>query len=257
MLNFIKSEFYRISRDRGFYTLAAVLAAVVLILNALLAYKGLAIYSPYRTTSFSFSNLVANPMVFCLIGMFLQSVLYEDNRKNGNLKNTVAFGLSRTKIFAGQCITALVTATILMTVILVIYIGSAFLLLEHGGPVTLQHLLTEVPAVFLIAAASLICSLVLVAAMPNTTVAAFSWAIIWYLLPTVCYYLGLRFELMKKIAMWMPQNFFHSRVMTVNLSVSQPLWGTPEGMIKCILVGVIGTAVFSALGVVLLRKKEL
>ena len=87
-------------------------------------------------------------MVFAYAGLIAAGTLYEDERKNGNLKNTVAFGISREKIFVGKCVTAVLLASVLMAVTLCAYIVSAWLLLEHTGPTTLQVLLTEIPVVY-------------------------------------------------------------------------------------------------------------
>lgn len=63
--------------------------------------------------------------------------------------------------------------------------------------------------------------------------------------------------MIRNIAMWMPDNFFGANGMSVNMSQSITAWGTAEGMAKCLMSGIIGTVVFSLVGVMLLRKREL
>lgn len=53
------------------------------------------------------------------------------------------------------------------------------------------------------------------------------------------------------------QNFFGTSEMSVNMSQSITTWGTAEGMAKCIISGIIGIAIFSFSGIVLLKKREL
>ena len=79
MMNYTKSEFYRIFITKG----------------------NLCCGRSAGGNSFSYSNLVANPMVFAFMGMIIPFLFYEGGKRNGNLKNTVAGGISRVKIFAG------------------------------------------------------------------------------------------------------------------------------------------------------------
>lgn len=257
MMNYMKSEFYRVMHNKGIYMITGVLAILSLALNLVLwwfARKG-----PFRyaTTSFSFSNLVANPMIFCVMGVIIGIYLYEGNRKNGNLKNAIGFGISRVEIFAGQCVVSVTTALAAMVAILSVFIVSAKLLLEESGPVVLKDLLTEVPAVLFIAAACMISVIICIEFFEKFTIGIVIWGTIWFIIPKVFFYLGLRYEAFYKIAMWMPENIFGTSGMLVNTSQCITAWATPGNMLRCVLAGIIGMVVFLAAGVVLLRKKEL
>ncbi|MGH4140098.1 hypothetical protein [Clostridium sp.] len=228
------------------------------MLNAVLSWFGRMDGSsfPYDTTSFSYSNLVANPMFFCVMSAVIGIFLYEGNRKYGNLKNTIAFGISRTNVFAGECIVATVSAIFSLIIVISVYIISAVVLLEHIGPVNLMDLLTEIPAVFFIAVASLISGIVCIEAFEKDSIGIIIWVTIWFIIPKIFFYLGLRFDMIRNIAMWMPDNFFGITGMIVNMSRSITAWGTAEGMVKCLMSGIIGIVVFSLLGIILLRKRE-
>lgn len=259
MINYIKSEIYRVTHDKGIYCLTATLALFSILLNGILGWFGKmdGVSFLYNTTSFSYSNLVANPMIFCVMGAVVGIVLYDGNRKNGNLKNTIAFGISRTKVFAGECIVANVMAIISLIVVLSFYIISAILFLEHTGPVSLNDLLTEIPAVFLLAVASLISGIVCIETCGKGSAGIIVWFIIWFIIPKSIFYLGLRIDIFYRIAMWMPENFFGISGMSVNMSQSITAWGTAGGMAKCIISGLVGIVAFSLSGVVALRKREL
>lgn len=259
MMNYVKSEFYRISHSRGIYCLTGILVILSFLLNAVLGWFGRRDGSsfPYATTSFSYSNLVANPMFFCVMSAIIGIFLYEGNRKNGNLKNTISFGIPRIKVFAGQCMVATVTAILCLIVVLSVYIVSAVVLLEHTGPVSLMDLLTEIPAVLLVAIASLISGIVCIEAFGKDSTGIIIWFVIWFIIPRIFFYLGLRIDVLHTIAMWMPDNFFGTNGMRVNMSQSITAWDTVEGMAKCLISGLIGMVVFSLSGVVLLRRREL
>lgn len=266
MMNYIKSEIYRVSHDRGIYCLVGILAGLSFLFNAVTGWFGKAKGADfvYANTSFSYSNIVANPMVFCLMGAIIGTILYEGNKKNGNLKNTVAFGISRTKIFIGECVTAVAASVISLLVVLPVYIVSAVTFLENKGPVKLNDMLTEVPAVFLLAVAAVISGIVCIEVFEKDAVGMIVWFVIWFLIPKIFFYIGLRVKVFYDIAMWMPENFFKpggagttAGGPIVNMSQCITVWGTDDGMLKCIISGIIGIVVFSAAGVVIMRKKEL
>ena len=94
MMNYLKSEAYRVTHTKELYMTAGIIAVLVIMLNGVLSIWG----RRYAVTSFSYSNLVANPMVFVMAGTVIAYILYEDSHKNGSLKNTVASGISRVKI---------------------------------------------------------------------------------------------------------------------------------------------------------------
>lgn len=255
MLNYIKSEFYRIFHGREIYCFIIILSLLSLSFNSVLAWFRRMDDFPYGITSHSYSYLVSSPLIFGLMGAVVGMILYEGNRRNGNLKNTVAFGISRTKIFISECIVATFISLISMVIILAVYIGSAEMLLEQAGPVELNDLLTEVPAVLLIAVACLISGIVCIEAFRKSSTGIIIWSVIWLSFPKIFFYLGLRVGVLYDIAMWMPSNFFGT--MSVNMSQCITVWETAGGMARCLISGVVGMAVFLTAGILLLRKREL
>lgn len=254
MMNYIKSEFYRISHTSSIYLFTGVLVLLAFLLNTVLYYFG----NKYATNSFSYSNFVANPMVFAIMGAVIAYFLYEGNRKNGNLKNTVSSGISRIKIFTGKCIVSVVVSTFVMILTLAVWILCAELLLEKTGPVKLNDLLLEVPIMYLIAIASLISSIVFMEVFEKNIVGILIWLFIWFIIPKMLMYLGIRFEIIYNIAMWFPYNFFGIiNGSHVNMQECITVWDTTDGIIKCILSGAMGITIFALSGVVSLRRKDL
>ena len=167
MLNYIKSECYRVMHSRSTYVMTGIMAVLPVLFHIILYVTGVASSTtqdfPYDITSFSFSFLAGSPMLFTYAGLIVAAVLYEEEHKNGNIKNAVAFGISREKLFLGKCMTAVLTATVIMALVLIAYIGSAWFLLEHTGPTSLKIILTEIPAVYGTAVASMILGIALLA----------------------------------------------------------------------------------------------
>lgn len=254
MMNYIKSEFYRVSHTRGIYLFTGGLVVLAVILNAAIYYLG----NQYAISSYSYSHFVASPMLFALMGSMIAFFLYEESHKNGNLKNTVASGISRIKIFAGECIVSTAISTLVMILTLGAWIVCTELLFEKAGPVQLNDLLLEIPMIYLISVASLISSIVFIEIFEKSIIRMVMWFLIWITIPQLLMYVGFRFEMVHDIAMWLPNNFFQVTNGThVNMRECITVWDTTEGVIKCVLSGVIGIAVFSILGAVCLRKKDL
>ena len=255
MLNYIKSEFYRITHSAMLYAVGFAFAAAPTLMNIMLYCFTLSKPDyPFSTTSFCFSNVVANPMIFCVAALFLVYALYEGNKKNGNLKNAIASGLSRGKIFIGQVIVCLVVSIIFLAITAMVYIFSARLLLRIEGPVTAFDLIMEILAVAPIAVAALILSVVVVMRFDKSIMGIIWWLCILFFVPQLLLYIGIEIEPVREIAMWLPRNFFSG--MQVNQTVCAPIWDAAAGLAKCLISGFVGIIVFGIYGIVSLRKKE-
>lgn len=254
MLNYIKSEIYRVTHTKEIYLTAGILAALAALLQVLLYFFG----GPYRNTSFSYSNLVASPMLFGFMGGMVAVFLYEGGRRNGNLKNTVAGGVPRNKIFVGQCVVSLLTATAVMALVMAVWIFCAEMLLPKEGPVKLSDLLMEIPMVYLTAAACLISSVLFLEFFDKSGTTIIIWLSVWIFVPKLLMYLGFRFDVVYDLALWMPVNFFDlTNGANVNTRECLTAWDTLEGAARCLISGLVGTAVFGVLGMKLLKKRDL
>lgn len=257
MSNYIKSEFYRVMHSAAVHRTAMILVAIPLLMNLILGwYNRITPDFRYGTTSFAYSNIVASPMIYCFTALIIVSILYESGNRNGNLRNTVAYGISRTAIFAGKCIVSLITSLIILAMVMTVFIGSAALLLRNEGPVGVNTLLTEIPAVSLVAVASLMLGILILELFDSITVGILLWSLIMVALPMAFYIGGFKYEAVMKIAMWFPSNFFRAGIQ-VNLSQCTVLWDTAAGMAKCLISGAAGIALVGTAGLLLLRKRDL
>ena len=163
MLNFIKSEYYRMIHTTGIRVFFGILSVLTILLIS-----GISIVeTQYHTTSFSYSILVSSPMFFTLMGMLTASILYEDSKRNGIIKNSIANGIPRGKVFFSQCIVSITTATVIMTIVLTLWIFMTELFLDKTGPVHMTDLLMEIPAIYLIAVSSIVLTIVLCLCFQN------------------------------------------------------------------------------------------
>lgn len=254
MRNYIKSELYRILHTSEIYLITGTLTVLSVLFNL---GTGL-IKTRYSNTSFSYSCLVANPMIFACTGAVIAYFLYEGSRRNGSCKNAVSCGISRIKIFTGKCIVAAAVSTIVMTATLAAWITGAELLLKKSGPVHLNDLLSEVPAIYLIAAACLISVILCLECFEKNISGILIWGAIWFFIPKMIFLLAIRFQFLLPAALWFPHNLFTIvNGQHVNTQECITAWNTLNGMLKCLISGFTGTILFTLSGILLLRKRDL
>ena len=257
MRNYIKSEWYRVTHTPTIYVFTGVLSGLTLLMNLVLwASDKTESAFLYGTVAFSLSNLVWMMQMLFYVGMILVYLLFADDKKNGSLKNSIAFGISRTEIFLGKCVVSTVVSLISLAVILAVYLGSAVLLLKPGvEPKAVEITLQGVACVIPMAIASEVLGIAFCSFFQKEVVAGIDWFAVMVGIPQICFILGLKFESWAKVAAWMPHNYL-SREITVNMSGWNCLWQTPEGVAKCLISGFIGLIVFLAFGLLVSKKQE-
>lgn len=256
MLNYMKSEWYRILRGKEIYLFTGILCAIVLAVNVLLWVMASTPDFPYSTVRFSMSNLISSlGMLFFGAGL-LVLVLFADDRKDGTFKNAVAYGLSRRSLFAGKCVVSAVLGLASMVLVLAVYVGSAVLLLE-GSAESVVWLLKGVVAALPFTVACIVLAVAACATLSKTPSAALVWLAIVSIIPTVLNMIGLVVEPVAAVASWMPANFFTNEVAITQGGMAQFLWDTPAGLAKCLISGFVGIAVFAAVGFWRAEKIEL
>ena len=259
MLNYIKSELYRALHSKEIHGTAIGLLAIILSMNLVLFLMKDVEHFRYGSASFSYSMLVSVPMMYCYVAADVAVMLYESDRRNGTMGNSIAHGISRMQLFAGKCIVCFTVSLILLAAALPVYMGSASLL-HAQGPTTAQDMLLEIPAMSLIATASLILAVVVLDLFQNSFFSVLTWLTVMLLLPKLLLFAGMLLpfggDALMDAAMWMPANFIPAGT-RVNMSECVTIWDTGAGMARCLLSGAAGILVFGLAGVLLLRKRDI
>lgn len=256
MLNYMKSEWYRITHSREIYVITAILCGATLLLNAVLALVAGADKSfPYATVNFSFNMLIGSmPMIFVVGGVIVWR-LFADEKAIGTLKNAIAYGISRHHIFMAKCVVSIVVSLLCLVMVAAVYAGSAYLLLEGPAEEPLKQLFSGIGASLLCAFSAVILAVGLLQYCSKQSSAFGWWVIIIIGLPAALSFAGLKYEIVARISAWLPWNFL--RLETVaNMSGSRGMWTTPEGLMKCLIAGIAGIAIFTFAGITMCRKQE-
>ena len=240
MLNYTKSELYRIVHGRELYLFTGVLCAIVLLSSVLLWAMASTPDFPYATVRFSLSNLISMlPSLFLLAGLLVW-VLFADDRKDGTFKNAVADGCSRRDLFVGKCLVSTGLGLASMTVILAVSI-----------------LLKGVAAALPFTVACVVLGVAVCSVLPKTSAAFLVWLAIVAIVPSALHAVGLVVEPVGALASWLPYNFFSNEVAINQSGLAEFLWDTPAGLAKCLIAGFAGVAVFGIAGLWRASKREL
>ncbi|MDO5411834.1 MAG: ABC transporter permease [Lachnospiraceae bacterium] len=257
MMNYIKSEWYRITRNKDIYFLTGAIAGLCVLMNVILFVSNHTIPDfRYGTVRFSMNLGIGGLQILMMTGAFLAAFLFGNAKQNGTLKNVIAYGVSRKTIFIGECIVCTAVAFCSLAVILAVYIPSALLLLDGPSGKPLQVFFKGVGATLPSAVAAVILAVVLINVFDKAISAVGLWWAIMIAVPQVCFFVGLKFEPIEKAAEWMPWNFLSMGVIA-NMSRYQCLWDTGEGLFQCLISGAVGILIFLVCGLFLVRKKEL
>lgn len=256
MLNYIKSEYYKATRGKGVCMAIAILSGLVLFMNIglALAQRYLPHFS-YGTFRFSLNNFTSMIYIMLIMGAVVSGCLFLDDRRNGVMKNAVAYGISREKIFLGKCIVAFCFTFLVLCAVTGVYIGSAYLLLDNPEWLPVREMLMGIASSLPSAAGALILMMLLGSIYEKELTAAIWWAVIYYVIPMVCSILGLRLAFFAKISSWMPYTFLNSEAI-VTLADYECLWDTPEGFARCMISGLAGIVIFTVFGIWRFRKQE-
>lgn len=259
MANYIKSEFYRVTRGNAIYVFTLILTALCVLFNVILfGFRKMDQGFPYATVHFSLTTIIGSMRSVFYAALIVVAFLSTDEYKNGAMKNTIAGGISRSQIFIGKCVVCGVAALVSAAIILVGYIGSAYVLLEGEASYALEVVLKGMAANLPAAFASLILAVALYCIVNREMQAVIWWFVIMCGVPTVSFFLGLRIEFFNKIAEWMPFNYLMYEVSFVfSESKIEALWMTPQGLAKCLIAGTIGMIVFIVAGTAIFRKKDI
>lgn len=263
MLNYMKSELYRISHGSMVYVFVGSLCVLGLGVNLMECAAGSSDPSYYYNTVWnSSSNLLSSlSWLFFAAAMFAGG-LFSDDRKNGTFKNALVGGCSRTEQFVGKCLVGAGVGLAGMAAILVVYIGSAVALLK--GPV-LEPIVCLIEGIAAALPFIMACGVLGVAAcvaLPKSDDGLVdAWSLLCglliFLVPIILGLVGLAVASVAELASWLPVSFFMNEVVVKQGVIIESVWSTPAGLAKCLITGFASLALFAGIGLWRVRKIEL
>ncbi|BCN30219.1 ABC transporter permease subunit [Anaeromicropila herbilytica] len=256
MLNYVKSEFYRIFRERSIWVLSAVFSALVIAACIVLFLTNKATPNfPYANTRYLLSTIASMMVIpFFMLSTIPQTVVGEEIREK-TLKNSVSFGVSRSTIYFGKWFVNVVGLLIVGVITVSISMMGSYLFLEDSGITFTTDFIMALIGMFPLLLAGLTTYHFLYFWSPNTNYVFLCYGGV-YLLPfLIGYFLGGKFETIR----WL---FYHCVVYLMSNSYLKGrhvymAGNTTNGMITCYLVGIGLTVIFLIIGYVHFKRNEI
>lgn len=256
MINYIKSELYRISRLKGIYILAVICCGLLIAMNLVLFFTGNGKPSfPYDSTDFSFSMVEGSIQIVFILTLCMAGIIFSDEYKNKTLMNSIAFGYSRLQLYFGKVIVSLIVAIITIVTVFGVYIGSTYLLLENTGIDGLMNMLRCYAVECLILICGEIAAITLMFVINSVSGAIWMWLGLFMGIPMATALLSMKFEFFRWLNSWLVYSITGEQILVEGNSVM--IYTAAEGIRRCLLAGGLGTLVFIVLGVIVLRKREM
>jgi len=145
MINYVKSELYRLLRTQTTYYMLLMILFFLLFMLGLTWYTGL--NDPnflYDNTAFVFRFSQSGLVTVLYVIPFGINVLFGDEYGHGTFKNSVSYGMKREVIYLGKLITSVLVSFMMSVIVLMVFIPLAELLLENSGPVYRQGLILSI-----------------------------------------------------------------------------------------------------------------
>ena len=258
MLNYIKSEFYRNINTKGNYIfLFGSMAFVIFINVALGLFANSQVNFPYGNTKYSLSSFYTFMEILMIICVPLVFLIYGKEFKHHTLKNSIAFGISRSQIYLGKFLMEVIICTINLVLISSAYVIAAYLMLDNSGIVYLKEFIQAIIACYPLLLVSLTAANCFYFIFDDENTAIVVWAIIMVVIPGLLNVAGRRIHILKKIASYMPRNLIGNATFDDESKRIIMSWSSQEGFIKCFIVGIIGVIIFYTLGLIIFKKKEI
>jgi ABC-2 type transport system permease protein len=178
MLKLIHAELYKIFHRAYFFVMILCLAALCVTMVFELRGGG---YGNWSGAVGIAASMLTYPVV--ILPMLTQIVSAEEFRDH-TLKNTLAFGTDRSALYVAKWLTAVFLGVLLMVTVLVVYGGSAVLLLPKDAAFTgevLREFFTRLGAACVVYIACISMSIFFISWMNRSTLAIFLYYGAFYL----------------------------------------------------------------------------
>jgi len=226
MVNYVKSELYRLARKRGaHYLLAACVLAPILITLVTAGNGG----DMYANTEFPFKFAMHSWSLLFFIIPLIVSLVVADDFMDGTLKNTVAYGVSRRTIFYGKWLVSLLLLVISWIVTYVVLTACVFMLLSNNGSSNFTAFTSSIMGILPLSLAALTVSHCLFYLLEKVTPHFVSYVVIMIIVPELYYFLSRSVASLEELVNRVP--------LFPYAAANDFVWLKPNGTLLCWIVG--------------------
>lgn len=259
MMNYIKSELYRVKHSKGIYMIMGICGGLLLAMNLLLYFvgRGTPIFD-YNTTQFSFSMVEGSMTIVFILTACMGCMIFADEYKNKTIMNSIAYGYSKTSIYIGKIIVGIIVSITALAIVLGLFIASSCLLLKNIGSEgeLILDIIKQYGVYAPILITGLLAAITLSFLLGNLNGVTWSWMALFIGVPIASNLLSMKFPFFGELSNWLVFNLAGEGTITETQGRIM-IWRTEEGLTRCILAGLMGIAVFLIIGLIGVRKKEI
>lgn len=258
MISYMKSDLYRIIRNRWTYLFIVICSVLLVSANVVLTVVNASNRNfPYATTKFSISMYCGYIVLIFLLCIVVAAMIFGNEHGNHTLKNSVSYGIARGKIYFGKLLVEILYSLTAFLIITAVYIGTAYLLLEDSGidylVLLIKTCFAAVP-LFLMVIGTTNCFLFI---MESTGASITSTVGLLLAFPLVCNLLAMKFKPFAELTKFLPYNLINSIGFDTDKFQVLLLWEGKSGYLYYWLIGVGELLLLSIIGYVVFRKKEI
>ncbi len=253
MLNYIKSELYKTTHRKYPYMVVGILSLICILVNILAAS-----FIKKQPEMFSISMSEVLMVSTSMFGMIYYAVImivdivFSDEYKHQTLKNTVSFGINRTKIYLGKFISELIVAIVSLVIVTIVLILSSYIFLGSDGATTVEafkNFGAKLIAVFPLWVVGLAIANLLAFNIKNNNTLAFAYLGVVAVFPGIVSILANFKPIFVKIQSILVSN-------QINFIKSQEIISSGD-IAKSYVLGIVYVILLTAIGIVSFRKREI
>ena len=248
MLNFIKSEWYRLSHKKSIWLVAILLLALAFLQLEMLYWipnrPNLHLVLYHNEFHDAYNTLANQAFWFLVLSAGVTLFLYEESYRARAQLPTLSFGISPLKIILGKWLTASIFSFIAS-----VWVSSVYLLLvpiilkpdSESQVTSLTELIWELPLLIPLIMASVATILFFLEWTQKIILTVLAWVGLWLLIPAILEMFGYQNSLLKVISSWMPLVFLRFGGVDFSNPNQTPIfefiWNRADGIMKLLSSG--------------------
>ncbi|GIP26550.1 hypothetical protein J23TS9_16800 [Paenibacillus sp. J23TS9] len=228
MSNYLKSELYRLVHKKAFYLFMAFCMLGPLLITLLTVSTGGELYA---TTEFAFKAALKMWSLVFIIVPIIVILLVADEFTDGTLKNTVAYGITRSTVFYGKWMMELLLLTVSWMATFISLTASVFLLLHNNGTTYFMNFTSSIAGVLPLILAALTVSHCLCFVTEKPLPHLVSYAVLIIALPELYYMFANGVPALSEVTDALP--------LFPYAAANDSAWLKPKGLILCWTTGTV------------------
>ena len=211
---------------------------------------------PYATTKYSFSTIYTNLYMILILCITVSQIIFGSEHQNHTLKNSISYGISRSKILCGKMVVQVLYSLICFFIVMGVYILSAYLLLEHSGSMYLTILIKGCLSGIPFFLCALAIGTMTFSLFESTGLAIGIAMTILLVVPILLSQLAMKFEFFYELSKLMPVTNL-SDYSFADDGTFHAAWIHQSGMLRSYFLGFLEAGIFFLIGIIGFRKKEI